>query len=126
MVSSDRLRILVLDDDVRFLESFEDLLLEEGHCVFPATRASDAVDLVRVVPLDLSFLDYELPDLDGLEAYARIHLHRPELPAIFVSGNPSAALERMVLDVGAFALLRKPFNAVQVRVAIRGAMRKQN
>ncbi len=125
MVSSENLRILVLDDDVPFLESFKDLLCQEGHLVYPTTRGAEAVELVRMVPLDLSFLDFDLPDIDGLETFARIHRHRPELPAIFVSGNPSAALERVVLKEGAFALLRKPFDTARLRVVIREAVSRQ-
>ena len=126
MISGDSLTILVLDDDVPFLESFKDFLSHEGHFVFPATRGSDAVELVRVVPLDLSFLDIDLPDIDGLETFARIHEHRPELPAVFVSGNPSDSLERTVLGMGAFGLLRKPIDARRLRVVIREAVHRRN
>jgi DNA-binding response OmpR family regulator len=119
MSSCNSLSVLVLDDDVPFLESFEDLLSQDGHCVYPATSGWAAVEIVRRVPIDLSFLDFDLPDLSGIETLARIRRQRPELPAIFVSGNPSASLERTVLDRGGFALLRKPFDAGQVRGVMR-------
>ncbi len=119
MVSSDRLRILVLDDDIPFLESFKELLTLDGHYVYPVTRGFEAVEMARLVPLDLSFLDYDLPDLDGIETFARIRRQRPELPAVFISGNPSESLERMVREVGGFALIRKPLDAGRLRVVIR-------
>jgi len=122
MISGESLSILVLDDDVPFLESFKDLLMQDGHSVFPATRGLDAVELVRTVPVDLSFLDFDLPDLDGLETLVRIHRQRPGLPAVFVTGNASSVLERKVLDMGAFALLHKPFDARRVRGVIREAV----
>jgi len=125
MIFGGSLSILVLDDDVPFLESFRDFLVLDGHSVYPTTRGYDAVELVRSVPLDLSFLDFDLPDLDGLETFVRIHRHRPELPAIFLTGNPSSSLERKVLDVGGFALIRKPFDACRLRVMIREATYRQ-
>jgi len=125
MISGASLSVLVLDDDVRFLESFREFLVLDGHSVYPATRGVEAVELVLQVPLDLSFLDFDLPDLDGLETFVRIHRHRPELPAIFITGNPSSALERKVLDVGGFALIRKPFDARRLRAMIREATFRQ-
>jgi len=121
MISGDCLRILVLDDDVPFLESFRDLLVQDGHCVWSATCGAEAVELARVVPLDLSFLDFDLPDLNGLETFVRIHRQRPDLPAVFVSGSTSRELERRIIDVGAFGLIRKPFEPRALRVVIREA-----
>jgi len=121
MISGESLSILVLDDDVPFLESFADFLVHDGHVVYPATRGADALEFVRTTRLDLSFLDFDLPDLDGLETFARIHRQRPELPAIFITGNPSMALERKILDVGGFALIRKPFDVRRLRIVIREA-----
>jgi len=116
--------ILVLDDDARFLESFEDLLTQDGHAVYAARRGLEAIEIARRVPLDLSFLDFDLPDQNGIDVFTRIQFVRvecqwPELPAIFVSGSPSAVLEDLVREVGGFALLRKTFDAAQVRVVMR-------
>src|SRR5574341_1223845 len=113
------LSILVLDDDVPFLRSFEDLLTQDGHSVYPATRGLDAIEIVRRIPLDLSFLDFDLPDQNGIEVFVRIQSQRPHLPAIFITGNPSATLERLVREAGGFALLRKPFDTGQVRCVMR-------
>jgi len=109
------MRILLLDDDIPFLDSFGDLLSQEGHSVFPATRGLQAVEIVRRVPIDLSFLDFDLPDQSGVETLVEIRRELPELPAVFISGNPSETLERTILSCGGFALLRKPFDPRAVR-----------
>jgi len=128
MVSSEGLKILVLDDDIPFLESFSELLIQDGHLVYPATRGMEALEIVRSTPIiDLSFLDCDLPDLDGIETFARIQWQRPELPAIFISGNPSAKLEKRILEVGGLALIRKPFDNQYLRGMISEAIyRKQD
>ena len=120
------LSILILDDDIRFLSSFEDLLTQDGHAVYPATRAQEAVEIVRRVPLDLSFLDFDLQDQNGIEVCVRIQRQRPQLPVVFISGNPSAYLERMVLENGGFAFLRKPFGAPEVRGVMREVICRNN
>jgi DNA-binding response OmpR family regulator len=126
MSSREGLSILVLDDDAPFLESFQDFLSQDGHRVFPATSGKDAVEISRKVSIDLSILDYDLPDLDGIETLVLIQRHRPAAPAIFVSGNPSTDLERTVMEVGAFALIRKPFQTEELRLVIREATFGQN
>jgi len=124
--SGTSLSILILDDDIRFLSSFEDLLTQDGHAVYPATRAQEAVEIVRRVPLDLSFLDFDLQDQNGIEVCVRIQRQRPQLPVVFISGNPSASLERMVLENGGFAFLRKPFGAPEVRGVMREVIYRNN
>jgi len=124
--SGTSLSILILDDDIRFLSSFEDLLIQDGHAVYPATRAQEAVEIVRRVPLDLSFLDFDLQDQNGIEVCVRIQRQRPQLPVVFISGNPSAYLERMVLENGGFAFLRKPFGAPEVRGVMREVICRNN
>ena len=118
------LTILVLDNDVAHLETFEDLLVQDGHSVFPTTLGSEAVRIALREPIDLSFLDFDLPDLDGIETFTRIRKERPRLPGIFISGNPSEFLETWVLEAGGFALLRKPLSPPQVRSIVLEVMER--
>lgn len=122
----DVYRILLLDDDLPFLMTLEDLLTQDGHSVFPATCGREAVEIVRRVPLDLSFLDIDLPQESGIEVLCRIHEERPALPAIFITGNPAAGLEEAVLKQGGFALLRKPLDPGLVRGVMRQAVGRRH
>ena len=113
------LNVLILDDDVPFLGSFEDLLVQDGHTVYSATTGFEAIEIASRVPFDLSVLDCELPDLDGIETFLRIQKERPRLPAIFISGSCSPVLEERVLQAGGFVLLRKPLQMPLVRRVMR-------
>ncbi len=119
-----RLSILVLDDDIAFLESFGELLAREGHSIFPATTGHQAIEIVQRRRIDLSFLDFDLPDADGTETLLRIHQFWPKLPAIFVSGNSSATLEEVIFSAGGLALLRKPFETGQLRLLMKEIVQK--
>ena len=125
-IHENDLSIHVLDDDVAFLETFGELLSQDGHRVHSTTRGLVALEIARRVPLDLSFLDLELPDLSGIETFTRIHEERPHLPAVFVTGNPSADLEELIFHAGGFALLRKPVHAREVRDVVREVIGRQN
>ena len=119
-----RLHILVVDDDVGCLESLEDLLRNDGHTVTTATRGEEALAKARAWRreerrLELSILDYHVPDLTGLETFERLCDDLPRMGGIFVSGDPSEELEAEILSAGGFALVRKPLDTDRVREVVR-------
>ncbi len=123
-VSSSRLHILVVDDDVGCLGSLEEVLLGDGHEVSTATRGEEALAKVRQLrrekrSLELSILDYHVPDLTGLEIFSRLADELPQIGAVFISGDASDHLETEVLSAGGFAFVRKPLDAVRVRQVVR-------
>ncbi|HVR75518.1 MAG TPA: response regulator [Planctomycetota bacterium] len=119
-----------MDDDVGCLESVESLLEREGHSIVTATRGNEALDVARRLRegrqrLDLSILDFNMPDLTGLETFQRLELEMPGTPAIFISGNATAAMESMVRTAGARALVSKPLDAFLLRNMVREVVRDQ-
>ena len=69
---SGRLPILIVDDEKTFLRSLE-LLLQHGHDVVSAHRATDALVLLEADPraFDAVLCDLSMPDLDGVALYER-------------------------------------------------------
>jgi DNA-binding response OmpR family regulator len=121
--ASDGLRILIVDDDENCLESLGAFLSFEGHYIFTASRGLEAIDFARrcrraMERLDLSILDYHMPDHTGTEIFRELMLELPGTQAIFISGDPSRALEREVEEVGGYALVTKPLDLYRVRSLI--------
>ena len=115
-----RLHILVVDDDPGCRSSLAELLREDGHEVATASRGREAVHLVRgwrreLRRLELSILDYHVPDLCGLDTFALLSQELPRLGAIFISGDPRDDLEARLLAAGAFAFVRKPLDGARLR-----------
>ena len=118
-----RLKILLVDDDVGYLESLENLLELDGHEISTATRGQEAVALARELreqkrEPELSILDYHVPDLTGLETYELLSQELPRLGAIFITGDASDGLEERVLSAGGLALVRKPLDSGRIRGAV--------
>ncbi len=126
------LNILVVDDDVNCLTTLEDLLASDGHRTCTATRGREALSLARQFRREdrrfqLSILDFDIPDMTGLETFAELSSVLPDIGAIFISGNSSDSLEGLITEAGGFALVRKPLGVMRVREAIRayrGYMRR--
>jgi len=118
-----KLHILLVDDDERCLESLESILAPDGHDLFFATRGFEAVEYARAlrgkkVPLDLSILDFNMPDLNGIETFRKLVVEFPRVEGIFISGEESKELENEVKLVGGRVLVRKPLDIVSVRTAV--------
>ena len=63
-------RLLVVDDEEDLARSVESLLSCRGYDVRVASDGARALDAIRDVLPDLVLLDYEMPEMDGLEVIA--------------------------------------------------------
>jgi len=70
--SSQRLRVLVVEDNVDVADSLVLVLELKGHEVRTAANGFAAVDLASVFVPDVAFVDLGLPGLDGYEVARRL------------------------------------------------------
>ncbi len=69
---SEQHRILVVDDEEELAETVENLLRARGYGVSVAQDGRTALRLAEECLPDLILLDYELPEMDGLEVIAAL------------------------------------------------------
>lgn len=87
VVASIKRTILIVDDSPVVLRNLKEVL-EERYEVLLATSGAMAIDRVKQYQLDAVLLDYEMPIMDGKEAFSRIK-ELPEgqdIPVIFLTG----------------------------------------
>lgn len=105
---SDRLRILLADDESLRLLSLKAQLSELGfEVVGEATTGTEAVRLARETGPDLIFLDIKMPEMDGITAAAAISRER-SVPIILLTAFSEAELVERAVEAGIFAYLVKP------------------
>jgi two-component system, cell cycle response regulator CpdR len=112
-----RATILVVDDndDVRLLTCT--MLEALGHDVLELADAGQAPELVGRpggAVVDLLLTDVSMRPLSGIALAERIRALRPELPIVFMSGDPAIA----AVD----ELLVKPFTYAALDDAVRRAL----
>ncbi|MEM7164702.1 MAG: response regulator [Planctomycetota bacterium] len=118
---SQSFTVLLADDDNRCRDSLGHLLAGEGFQILSANGGSEALQYLRPTRpaarrADILILDYNMPDLDGLEVLRVVRQElRLRIPTILVSGNASAQLETSVLQIGGFALVPKPIEPISFR-----------
>ena len=65
-------RVLIVDDEPRYLRLLEANLRTEGYAVVTAADGLQALDVFSAQPVDLILLDIMMPRLDGFATCQRI------------------------------------------------------
>jgi CheY-like chemotaxis protein len=120
--------ILVADDDRDFLRMEGQFLTQAGYAVLFARDAYQALQMSLSQQPDVLLLDYHMPAGDGLSVQQRLRA-TPALrdtPVIYMTGEPSMDLDVAARAMGAFAVLRKPFDQEHLLTTIHEALRRTN
>lgn len=116
-------RILVVDDEPRYVRLMEANLISEGYDVTKAYDGQSAVELVADTQPDLVLLDVMMPGLDGFGACERIR-EFSSIPIIMVTAKGEEQDRVRGLDVGADDYIVKPFSATEVLARVRAVLRR--
>lgn len=102
------IRLLVVDDDRinRLLAS--KILADQGYTVDVADGGSAALRLVEKQPYALVVLDFEMPEMDGVELFRRIHDLNPATIGIFLTAFTTINTVYPAIAAGVERVLAKP------------------
>ena len=116
-------KILVVDDEPRYIKLIRVNLEASGYEVFSANNGQLAVELAARQQPDLILLDIMLPGTDGYTACERIRQFS-KVPIIMLTAL--ALSEDIVkgLDAGADDYIVKPFSAQELLARIRARLRR--
>jgi FixJ family two-component response regulator len=111
--------VAIVDDDLRMLESLEDLLESEGYVARSFSSAGSLLD-TGLTGLDLLITDIGMPGTDGFELRDLARKVRPDLPVFLITGRHELADQARAQGVG--RLFRKPFDAQALLAAVGEAL----
>jgi DNA-binding response OmpR family regulator len=116
-------RILVVDDEPRYLRLLEANLLTEDYQVFTAMDGEEAIESFSANPVDLILLDVMLPRMDGFTTCQRIRQFST-VPIIMLTAKGEEQDRVRGLDVGADDYLAKPFSVMELLARVRAVLRR--
>lgn len=116
-------RILVVDDEPRYLHLLEANLLTEGYEVSTAMDGERALEVFSAKPTDLILLDVMLPRMDGFSVCQRIR-EFSTVPVIMLTAKGEEQDRVRGLDVGADDYLVKPFSVMELLARVRAVLRR--
>ncbi|GBD96570.1 MAG TPA: sigma-54-dependent Fis family transcriptional regulator [Nitrospirae bacterium] len=115
-------KILVVDDDSNLLEVIRMRLESANYKVVTALKEEDAMTGVREQSFDLSIVDLQLAQMNGMSLMEDIHRISPDIPVIILTayGSIESAVEAM--QRGAYSYLTKPFDPRELLFQIGNAL----
>ena len=116
-------RILIVDDEPRYLRLLEANLLTKEYEVFTAKDGEEALESFSANPVDLILLDVMLPRMDGFAVCQRIRQFS-NVPIIMLTAKGEEHDRVLGLDVGADDYLIKPFSAMELLARVRAVLRR--
>lgn len=116
-------KILVVDDEPRYLRLLEANLRTEGFEVESAHDGVEAIELFTSNPTDLILMDVMMPKLDGFTACQRIRQFS-SVPIIILTAKGEEQDRVRGLDMGADDYLVKPFSISELLARVRAVLRR--
>jgi CheY-like chemotaxis protein len=108
------LKVLVVDDEAVMRDLFAQVLEIKGHQVFKADTGQKAVDMVRRNDYDIVFLDFMMPDMNGVETLKLLKKMKPNIAVVMMTGFATEEKLREAILLDASDFLAKPFDIVEV------------
>ena len=103
-------RLLITDDEKWICESLNILFSRKGLEVSTALTGQETLDFLKAQTADLVILDFNLPDMDGLDVLAGIKKINPDIPVIFMTGYGSETISIKAFKLGIADYFIKPFD----------------
>ena len=106
---SDKIKLLIVDDEEKFLESIAKRLEMRDFDVRTATRGAQAVEIAREEKFDLALLDLKMPGMDGKQVLEILKKEHKHIEVIILTGHGSIDSAIESTRLGAFGYLPKPY-----------------
>jgi|MudIll2142460700_1097286.scaffolds.fasta_scaffold432138_1 DNA-binding NtrC family response regulator len=101
-------RVLLVDDEEKFLEVVSQRLKTRGLKVDTATSGEDALNTVRREDFDAIVLDLSMPGMSGLETLEKIRKDKPDVQVIILTGHGTLQAGVQAMKEGALDFMEKP------------------
>src|SRR5690606_24441097 len=108
--TSNRSKILIVDDEPSMRELLEIVLRREGHEVFTARNGRVAIELLEREPIEVLISDRKMPHMSGVGVLKAGKALVPDLVGIMVTAYASIENAAEAMHIGAYVSISKPSN----------------
>jgi len=115
-------RLLLVDDEVGYLEVLSKRLTRRGFEVTTASSGTEAIRALRQWEFDLAVVDLKMEDMDGIEVLKVFKKMDPSIQVIMLTGHGSERAAREGISEGAFDYLIKPVGLENLLRVIEAAL----
>ena len=124
-VSGRALGVLLVEDNAVNQRVAQLILSKAGHAVDIVDSGRKAIEAVRTAAYDAILMDIQMPDIDGIEATARIRALPPpagSVPIIALTANALVGARDHYVAAGMNGYVSKPFRPADLLAALDRAV----
>jgi two-component system, OmpR family, response regulator len=120
----ERMRVLIVEDEISLAEGLRDGLQGEGHEVVLAHDGDSGFSAANEGGFDVIVLDIMLPKRNGYRVCRDLRAAGTRTPILMLTAKDGELDEAEALDLGADDFLRKPFSFVVLEARLRALTRR--
>ncbi|QTA89560.1 sigma-54-dependent transcriptional regulator [Desulfonema magnum] len=104
----EKMKMMLVDDEERFLSTTQKLLSKKGYDTLTATSGAEALGKLKTQNIHVVILDVKMPGMDGIETLNEIKQKFPLVEVIMLTGHATVESAVDGLKSGATDYLMKP------------------
>ena len=124
-VQVENLSVLIVDDEVEFLEILVKRLRKRKLAVNGVTSGEAALEQLKQSPVDVVVLDVKMPGMSGLDTLREIKKTYNLIEVIMLTGHANMEVAIQGMDIGAFDYLMKPIEIDELVYKIQDACKRK-
>jgi len=122
---SDNIQLLIVDDEVRFLQTLKERLEMRGFDVTAVTNGMQAIEAARSTHFDVALLDLKMPGMDGEDVLRILKSEHRLMEVIILTGHGSIESAVDCTKAGSYSYLQKPCETGELLEVLKDAYHKR-
>ncbi len=119
-MSTDKIRVLIVDDHALVCEGLRLYLVRDGmEVVGTATNGRTAVEMTLALEPDVLLIDIRMPGMDGFQTLAAVKSAKPDAHVIMLTSYPKPEYLERAIFLGAAGFVSKADDPKHIPQAIR-------
>ena len=124
-MSSERTRILVVDDEEIVRESLGGWLEKDGYTIACCPDGPCAIDKLKAERWSIMIVDLKMPGMDGLQVLEEAKKLQPELAVVIMTAYATVDTAVAAMKAGAYDYLVKPFDPEELSIMMQKIVSQQ-
>jgi DNA-binding NtrC family response regulator len=118
--------ILIVDDEISYLELMKGLLEQEGYQnVITEENPLKVISILEQQDIELILLDVYMPQKSGLDLLEEISAQFPNIPVIIITAVNEVEVALKAIKLGAYEFITKPPDTDRLFLTIKRALGKR-
>jgi DNA-binding NtrC family response regulator len=124
-VENDKINLLIVDDEVQFLNSIRKSLEAREFNVIAVDRGEKAIEAARKNLIDIALVDLKMPGINGEETLKVLKAEHRWMEIVILTGHGTIDSAVECTKKGAFSYLQKPCSLEELLDSLKDAYKKK-